>query len=94
VVVRERGKESRHAGAGPREGEVGRTRRNSGFFIYSNIFPMSLNYFEQKVNLPCSKKFRTKYVFEGNQITNKFPYRKFSNFGVEFKFKIQGISKA
>jgi hypothetical protein len=30
-----------------------------------------------------------KYVFEGNQIRNKFSYRNFLNFGLEFKLKFK-----
>jgi hypothetical protein len=59
------------------------------FFICSNNFQMSLNCFDEKVDLPRSKNFKTKYVFEGNQIRNKFPYRNFSKFGVEFELKFR-----
>jgi hypothetical protein len=33
------------------------------------------------------QKFQINYVFEGKQIRNKFPYRNFSKFGVEFELK-------
>jgi hypothetical protein len=34
-------------------------------------------------------KISKKYVFEGNQIRNKFPYRNISKFGVEFELKFK-----
>jgi hypothetical protein len=34
------------------------------------------------------QKFQINYVFEGNQIRNKFPSRDFSKFGVEFELHV------
>jgi hypothetical protein len=64
---------------------MGRAQETGESLIYSNNFQMSLNYFDQKVDLPSSKKFQIKYVFEGNQIRNKFPDMNFSKFGLEFE---------
>jgi hypothetical protein len=50
---------------------------------------MSTNCFDQKVNLPSSKKFQINYVFEGNQIRNKFSYKEFLKCRVEFELKIE-----
>jgi hypothetical protein len=35
------------------------------------------------------QNFQIKYLFEGNQMRNKFLYRNFSKFGVEFELKFK-----
>jgi hypothetical protein len=35
------------------------------------------------------QKFQINYVFERNQIRNKFPSRDFSKFGVEFELQVE-----
>jgi hypothetical protein len=62
---------------------------NSMVFDLFKKFQTNLNVVRSKDGPSKLQKFQIEYVFEGNQIRNKFPYRKFSTFDVEFQLKFK-----
>jgi hypothetical protein len=84
----ERGENRGHVGR-PGERKIDQAQRNSKIF---NLFKKISNEYElfwSKSEPTRLQKFQINYVFEENQIRNKFPYRYFSKFRVEFELKFE-----
>jgi hypothetical protein len=52
-------------------------------------FQTELNLIKLKDGPPKLKKNQIKYIFEGNRVRNKFSYRNFSKFDLEFELKFK-----
>jgi hypothetical protein len=68
---------------------VGPPNMHSAVFDLFKKFQTNLNLVPSKDGPTKLKKFQVKYVFEGNEIRNKFPYMNFLKFGVEFEVKFK-----
>jgi hypothetical protein len=68
---------------------VGPPNMHSAVFDLFKKIQTNLNLVPSKDGPTKLKKFQVKYVFEGNEIRNKFPYMNFLKFGVEFEVKFK-----